>query len=115
MARLAHSFAPRNGRPRKYRNEPTVVDGIRFDSKREAARWGELRMLERGGAISDLKRQVTFPLEVNGVKLGSYRADFTYREHGELVVEDSKGFRTPEYRQKARLMRACHGVTIRET
>jgi hypothetical protein len=110
---------------RKYGNTRTVVDGITFASKKEAKRWGELRLLEKVGAITDLQRQVRFALEVNGVKVGAYIADFQYREslpdwHGvtgrsQLVVEDCKGFRTPEYKLKAKLMRAVHGITIRET
>ena len=104
-------------KPAKYRNEPTVVDGVRFDSRKEAARWCELRLLERAGAIADLARQVRFVLEVGGVRVGVYVADFQYREGGERVVEDvkSEGTRTQVYRLKKRLMLACHGIEIRET
>lgn len=102
-------------RPRKYRNTPMVVDGIRFDSKREATRWSNLRLLERAGQIADLKRQVTFPLDVNGHAVTRYRADFTYVENGKTVVEDSKGFQTPEYKIKRALMKAVHGVEIVES
>jgi hypothetical protein len=110
---------------RKYGNTRTVVDGITFPSKREANRYGELRVLEQVGGITDLERQVRFAIEVNGVKVCTYVADFQYREplpdhlgvtgRSELVVEDCKGFRTPEYKLKAKLMRAVHGITIRET
>lgn len=104
-------------RGRKYRNVPTVVDGLRFDSKGEAARWGELRLLERAGAIADLRRQVVYPLEVNGVLVAAYVADFVYLEGGETVVEDYKSAatRTAAYRLKAKLMLACHGIRVRET
>jgi hypothetical protein len=100
--------------PTKYRNQPIVIDGIRFASRREGRRWSELRLLERAGQISDLKRQVTFPLDVNGKPVCRYVADATYRENGALVVEDAKGFRTPEYKIKARLFEAIHGFPIRE-
>ncbi len=99
----------------KYRNEPQVVDGHRFPSKREARRYEALRLLERAGEISDLQLQVTFPLHVNGRKVCSYIADFVYQEDGQQVVEDCKGFRTPEYRLKAKLMLAVHGIAIKET
>jgi hypothetical protein len=113
-AALTGESAPA-GKPAKYRNEPTTVDGIRFDSRKEAARWCELRLLERAGAITDLERQVRFALEVGGVAVAVYVADFRYVEGGVRVVEDAKGMRTREYRLKKRLMLACHGITIRET
>ena len=46
----------------KYGNKPTVVDGIRFDSKGEAMRWSELVMLEKAGVIADLRRQAPFTI-----------------------------------------------------
>lgn len=100
----------------KYGATPTFVDGIRFDSKGEARRWGELKLLERAGQISGLERQVPYRLEVNGVLVTKYVADFRYLDakSGELVVEDFKGFRTPEYRIKAKLMGALHRVRIVE-
>lgn len=99
----------------KYGSKKTEVDGIAFDSKAEAARWSALRLMQRGGLISNLKRQVRFDLAINGVKLGFYKADFVYRDQaGARVVEDVKGMRTPVYALKAKLMRAIHGVTIAE-
>lgn len=110
---------------RKYRNAPTVVDGLVFDSAGEAARWGELCLLREAGVITALTRQDRFPLVVGGVKIADYVADFTYMEWYEdeegdyylrFVVEDWKpGVRTPAYKLKARLMLACHQVEIRET
>ena len=108
----------------KYRNKPTVVDGIRFSSKAEAKRWDELRMLEKAGEITDLKRQVAFPLygfSVDGQKIvGKYVADFTYRgdaaaPHAAVVVEDVKGGRatmTDTFRLKAKLFEANYGFPI---
>ena len=85
-----------------------------FDSKLEARRWGELKMLERGGAISCLQRQVSFDLVVNGHQVCSYRSDFVYviQTTGERVVEDAKGVLTPEFRLKAKLMEAIHGIVV---
>ena len=94
----------------KYRAQPTTVDGIRFASKKEARRYTELRLLERAGRITNLRRQVRFKL----VQTVVYVADFTYEESGENIVEDVKGFKTPTYKQKRRLMQDQHGITIRE-
>ena len=112
---------------RKYSNVRTQVDGIAFPSKREAKRYGELKLLERAGRIRNLQMQVKYPLVVNGIKVCTYIADFVYSEmqpgfdgwandeEALKVVEDCKGFRTATYRLKAKLLKACHGITIRET
>lgn len=99
----------------KYRNVRTEVDSMFFASKREAKRYTELRLLQKAGQISDLKTQVRYPLDVNGQPVCHYVADFTYAEDGSLVVEDSKGYRTPEFILKSKLMRAVHGIEVRET
>lgn len=103
------------GRVSKYGNIRTEVKGMKFDSRREARRWMVLRLEERAGEIRDLRRQVEYPLTVNGMTVAVYRADFTYLRKGELVVEDSKGFRTEVFRLKAKLMLACHGVVVSES
>lgn len=119
--------APRVGRPttstkklleamtgkkgHKYAAKATVVDGIRFASKKEARRYSELKLLERGGRITNLRRQVRFKL----VQTVAYVADFVYvDDHGKEVVEDVKGYRTREYQAKRRLMADQHAITIRE-
>lgn len=100
----------------KYHAVPTVVDGIRFASKGEAARYRELKLLELAGEIACLELQPRYPLVVNGVKIGEYRADFRYAEHGAgVIVEDFKGVRTPVYRLKRLLVKALYGIEIRET
>lgn len=86
-----------------------------FASRREERRYDELALLEMAGKIRDLAKQVTFRLEVNGVLVCRYIADFVYTEDGKNVVEDCKGFRTPEYKLKAKLFRAIHGYEIRES
>ena len=105
----------------KYHSRKTVVDGITFDSRKEASRWQELKFLERAGAISDLKRQVRFELIPSQrvdkkvtERACNYNADFTYIENEELIVEDAKGYRTPEYIIKRKLMLYTHGIRIRE-
>ena len=101
----------------KYHNEKKIVDGIKFDSKREANRYQELMILLRAGLIANLRRQVSYPLSVNGMLICRYKADFIYLdlEIGREVVEDSKGYRTKEYRLKAKLFTAIMGYSILET
>jgi hypothetical protein len=100
---------------RKYRNKPTTVDGIVFDSKAEARHYEQLRALERNGIIRDLLLQPRFPLLVNGEKIGTYVADFQYTDwDGNLTVVDVKGMKTPVYKLKKRLMKAVHGITVEE-
>lgn len=100
----------------KHRNIPCSYDGRRFASQGEGGRYLLLKSLETLGDIKDLRCQVTYSLDVNGVHICKYRADFVYIDHRGLeVVEDFKGQRLAEYRIKARLMLACHGITILET
>lgn len=108
---------PSAGRPRKYRNNPVVVDGVHFDSKKEAARWAELKAMEAAGEISGLRRQVRIPLVVNGVRVATYVADAVYVRTGKRVVEDVKSpvtRRLPVYRLKKRLLSAIYGIDINE-
>ena len=100
----------------KYRNIKTTIDGIQFDSKAEARRWQELKLLERAGELSRLERQVKYKFEHNGVKLGSYIADFAYFTKQERVVEDVKGAATaklPMFRMKAKMMKAFYGIDVK--
>lgn len=124
-------------RRRKYGNTKITVDGIQFDSKREAARYQELKLLERAGVISFLRRQTKFQLipdqhapsnavYTKGPRKGqrkpgnllekecSYIADFCYIQNGETVVEDAKGYRTEVYRIKKKLMLERYGIQIKE-
>ena len=81
----------------KYRNKPVTIDGIRFDSKREANRYCELKLLHQAGEIHKLRTHPRYtllePFEVNGVKYRgiNYTADFEYVENGQLITEDVKG------------------------
>lgn len=100
----------------KYRNQRTEVDGIIFASKREAARYQDLKLLERAGDIQGLVCQWRYPLEVYGTHVCFYIADFVYTtREGKSIVEDCKGMRTPIYRIKAKLMFAIYKIKILET
>ncbi len=104
-------------RPTKYRAKRTEIDGIVFASQKEARRYQDLKLLERAGEITQLTLQPTFPIVINGVKVCKYVADFQYVEFGsnEVIVEDCKGFPTPVYKLKKKLVKAIHNVDIRET
>lgn len=120
---------------KKYGNRKTTVDGIEFDSRKEASRYCELKLLQRAGQISNLELQKDFELipaqyeyferygkrgqrlkdgkkcVENSVK---YKADFVYTENGKTVVEDTKGMKTKEYIIKRKLMLYIHGIRIKE-
>ena len=98
-----------------------------YDSRKEHKRALELKQMAKAGIITDLQEQVPFELlpkqEVIGFngkmmcgrRAMKYIADFVYIENGVQVVEDSKGFRTPEYKRKRNLMLKIHGIIIKET
>lgn len=94
-----------------------------YDSKKEYYRAQQLKLMLSAGLISDLREQVVYhliPSQINGEgKVENpvcYRADFVYvdNETGQTVVEDTKGFRTPEYIIKRKLMLKIFGITIKE-
>jgi hypothetical protein len=106
-------------RQNKYRNKPTTIDGVRFSSKLEAKRYGELKLLERAGEIRDLRLQPRFPLMgtrgplvyESGRKV-VYVADFDYvTRAGEVVIEDAKGMLTDAFKLKRALMKD-RGLTV---
>lgn len=104
-------------RPSKYRAVKTVVNGITFDSKREAARYQELKLLELAGQIKGLELQPVFQLLVKtGKSVGKYKADFKYYDmtKKQWITEDSKGVRTPVYRLKKKIIEEVYGITINE-
>ena len=105
----------------KYKNKKVVVGGITFDSRKEANRWRELVLLERAGRITDLQRQVRYELipsqKINGKVVERacfYVADFVYTQDGQQIVEDTKGFRTPEYIIKRKLLLHKYSIRISE-
>jgi hypothetical protein len=107
-------------RPHKYGAKATTIDGHTFPSKREAARYAELRLLEKAGEITSLVLQPRFSLHVGNdcavEPIGEYRADFSYWDCRRYVtvVEDAKGFKTPLYRWKKKHVMAQYGIEIKE-
>ena len=115
--------APRS----KYHAKPQEVDGVRFDSRKEARRYQELRLLERAGEIADLELHPVYPIVVVEIwrvgdrpliDCGRYTADFRYldKSTGATVIEDvkCKATRTTAYRLRKRLVEAIYGITVTE-
>ena len=106
----------------KYNAHGFTLDGIRWDSKKEFARWNELKLLEKAGEIKNLRRQVKYellPAQYEGKKClhksVNYYADFVYEERGETVTEDVKGMITDVYKLKKKLMYFIHKIKIKES
>jgi len=106
---------------RKYRNQPTTVDGIRFASKAEARRYAELRLLEKAGQITGLELQPRYQLTCRARtgrgqhKVGEYIADFIYFEGNKVVVEDVKSPPTAKnalFRWKLKHFEAEYGIKL---
>lgn len=126
----------------KYYSQTVTVNGITFDSQKEYRRFCELSLLEKAGAITDLKRQVAFeliPAQFEEIPTGEfykqgdrkgqpkmkrvciensvvYNADFVYTENGKTVVEDTKSkvTKTKDYIIKRKMMLYFHGIKIKE-
>lgn len=119
--RRMRETAGKSGNRRVCGAQRVNVDGESFDSKAEAERWGELLLLQRAGAISDLRRQVRIGLEGRngpimtdgGGRQRVYVADFVYTDHalGVQVVEDRKGYATEVFLLKRAIL-AAQGVEV---
>lgn len=95
----------------KFRAKPTTVDNIRFDSKKEAKYYEELKMLQKAGDIIFFLRQVPFHLPGNTI----YRVDFQeFRKDGTVHFVDVKGFKTQEYKTKKRMVEDIYPIIIEE-
>jgi hypothetical protein len=99
----------------KYGNRIVEDGGELFHSVGEWRRCLELRALERAGFVSELERQVEYPIAVAGVYVCSWFADFRYKQNGATVVEDFKGFRTDVYKLKKKFVEAIYKFRILET
>ena len=105
----------------KYHNTPVVIDGLRFDSKRELARYRELVLLRDAGVISDLVIHPRYTVmdgynrkDGTHVTAITYTGDFEYIENGQKVVEDVKGVETQVFRIKRKLFERCYpGIDFR--
>jgi hypothetical protein len=118
---LAWRDNPRQKQTRKYANEPTEIDGVKFDSRAEAKRWCDLQILQRTGHIRDLQRQVRYVLVPRQIRPSggverekAYVADFVYTDGrtGRTVVEDVKGAEPAIWGWKRALMLHVHGIEV---
>jgi len=116
-----NSLTSPSKKPSKYRAKKVELDGLVFDSKKEAARYAHLKILQRGGEISDLQIHPRYELKVKGQLICRYIADFSYipkdaKGPHQRVVEDVKGMKKGGawdiFRIKAKLMKAIHGVDV---
>lgn len=103
----------------KYSSAKTDIDGIRFDSKKEAEFYAELKLREKAGEITHLRLQPRYLLQEAFKHEGKqyremeYIADFEYIENGETVVVDVKGFRTAVYMIKRKLFLYKYGDKVK--
>lgn len=100
-------------KPNKYKAIKVEIDGILFDSKAEGFRYSQLKLLEKAGEIFDLTLQPPFELLIDGEKIFTYRADFSYRLGEDEIIEDVKGMTTPVFNLKKRIIEATYLVEIR--
>lgn len=99
----------------KYHNKKCVVNGLKFDSIKEAKRYVSLYYRQKAGEIFKLQRQVNFPIVIKDKKICIYKADFVYyNASGQMIVEDAKGVRTPVYKLKKKLLFQIEGIEIIE-
>lgn len=103
---------PRN----KYNAKKCEIDGIKFDSMKEARHYRRLKLLQRAGRISELKCHPSFDLKVNGALVCKYVADFSYVENSKTVICDVKGMKSggawQVFRIKAKLFKAVYGIDV---
>lgn len=98
----------------KYRAIPTIIDGIRFSSKKEARRYESLKCLLKAGQIDALIMQPTYPITINGHQVCKVKLDFRYldKKTGQTVIEDVKGYDNPLSKLKRKLVQAQHGIEV---
>lgn len=92
----------------KYRAKPVYSGNVRFDSTIEYKRYLDLVLMQENGMVTNLERQVTLDLVVNGHQIGKVRPDFRYVLEGKTIVEDVKGFVTPDWRVRWKLAQALY-------
>lgn len=101
----------------KYNNRKTFIDGIAFDSRKEASRYQILKEAEKAREIENLRLQVRFELIPKHGKNRPiyYIADFVYLKEGREIVEDCKGYRTDIYKMKKKIFEWRYDTEILET
>ncbi len=106
-------MCPKSGsKKQKHNNKKPIIDGIKFDSKAEGARWLVLKQQEKLGKIRGLRRQVAYDVIVNGLKICKYTADFVYKVGKTEVVEDFKGMIDSRFKLVYKMVYAALGIKI---
>jgi len=115
IAALPQELFTNTERKSKYGNKKTIISGHKFDSIKESKRYLILKDMEDKGEISNLKLQHKFIIEIDGNKICTYIADFTYFDQKQTyIVEDVKGMKTAVYNLKKKLMKAILNISIKE-
>jgi hypothetical protein len=96
----------------KYKNIKTTIDGITFDSKKEAIHYVYLKNLEKQGVITDLQRQTKIDFKIRGKKIFTYKPDFEYNDEFGHHIVDVKGIQTPVFKLKKKLIEAEYNIQI---
>jgi len=106
-------MCPKSGsKKQKHNNKKPTIDGIKFDSKAEGARWLVLKQQEKLGKIKDLRRQVAYDIVINGYKVRRYTADFVYKVGKQEIVEDFKGMIDASFKLVYKLVYAALGIKL---
>lgn len=113
-AACSDTSQPVQRKPSKYHNKFVELAGKRFASLLEAKRYTQLLYQQKAGLITDLQCQVVYSLDIGSLHICNYIADFAYMRGGIRVVEDAKGYATPVYRLKKKLLYALHGIEVQE-
>lgn len=121
QARVVRPLGPRDV-GNKFNSQPVIVRGRKFASKKEYRCYRDLELRQHGGEISGLRFQVKFSLfaaggECPGEHIGTYTADFVFKENGRLVVADAKSEATRRketWPRTKKLMRMCHSIEVVE-
>ena len=114
---MAKQFNPYQQKRPKYNNKKVEVDGIKFDSQKEANYYGILKMRKLAGEIKDFEMQKVYRAEIEGKLICKYIADFVVYYSGGVQVIDVKSEITrtnPVYRLKKKLIEAVYKFTIIE-
>ena len=116
MNAISRRMVAKKARRSKFNAVKRIIGGLRFDSIGESNRWLILKADQRDGVISNLRRQVEYPLlawsEFGFVQIGIYKADFVYVRDGVEVTEDFKGCVTAEFRRTQKIFKANYGKDI---
>ena len=100
------------GKPNKYRSKKVVIDNIVFDSKKEGARYNELKLMQGNNLIGNLVIHPVYPIVYKEIRICDVELDFAYDRDGVRIYEDTKGKDTDWSRLKRKLVEAFYGIKV---